>query len=250
LHIIINHMHKERSFSFFLKSKTSLFLALVIFVLFCLLLFFLDRTYRVINIKILKSGKETHSLNGLNELNGANMLLLSETDAAAQILSLNPFLEKVTVAKNYPDSLRISVLYRTPAAYLKVNDGYFVLSGSATVLAKSHDKPSTELPEITYYQSIPFQNYQSGQKVLFKDVVDSLYFLEKLQKLRFKINSIDIAGFYMLGLYTTEKKFYFSSEKDRKKQVYLLESSVREMKIKGQEFITLDLRYENPVVTF
>ena len=75
-------------------------------------------------------------------------------------------------------------------------------------------------------------------------------FLEKLQELRFKINSIDIAGFYMLGLYTNEKKFYFSSEKDRKKQVYLLESSVREMKIKGQEFITLDLRYENPVVTF
>jgi len=243
-------MHKERSLTCFFKSKASLFIAIVIFVTVGLLLFFIDQRYRVKNIKILKSGKETYSLNGLNEFSGANFLLLSENDTAAQILSLNPFLEKVTVVKNYPDTLEIKVIYQTPSAYLKVNGGYLLLSGSATVLAKSHDKPSIELPEIKYYQSFPFQNYQSGQKVLFRDIVDSLFFLEKLQELRFKINSIDIAGFYMLGLYTNEKKFYFSSEKNRKDQVYLLESSVRELKIKGQEFSTLDLRYDNPVVTF
>lgn len=243
-------MHKERSSTFFLKSKAPVFFAIAIFIFVGLLLFFIDDRYQIKNFKLLKRGKELQSINGLNEFSKKNLLFLSENDTETQILSLNPFLEKVTVVKQYPDTLEISVVYQTRSAYLIVNGGYFVLSSSATVLAKSHDKPATELPEIKYYQSIPFQNFQSGQKVLFKDIVDSLYFLEKLQKLRFKINSIDIAGFYMLGLYTNEKKFYFSSEIDRKEQVYLLESSVRELKIKGQEFVTLDVRYDNPVVTF
>ncbi len=243
-------MHKERSSNSFSKSKIPIFFAIIIFISVGLSLFFIDQRYRVKNIKLLKSGKELYPVNGLNEFDEANLILLSESDAQSQILKLNPFLEKVSVSKIYPDTLEVSVVYQTPAAYLKVNGGYVLLSATATVLAKSRDKPATDLPEINYYQALPFQNYQSGQKVLFRDIVDSLYFLQKLQNLRFKINSIDIAGFYMLGLYTNEKKFYFSSEKDRSEQVYLLESSVRELKMKGQEFATLDVRYDNPVVTF
>jgi len=243
-------MHNRRSSTSLFKNKAPFFLAIATFIIVGLVLFFVDNRYKVKTIRVLKSGKETYSLNGLSEFSNTNILLLSEDKAVAQILSSNPFLDKVEVEKHYPDTLQISVIYQTQSAYLKVNGGYLLLSGRGIVLAKSHDKPSVPLPEIKYYQSIPFQNYQSGQNILFKDIIDSLYFLEVLQKLRFKINSIDIVGFYMLGLYTKDKKFYFSSEEDRNKQVYLLESSVRELKIKGQEFVTMDLRYDNPVVTF
>ncbi|OGK14067.1 hypothetical protein A3A93_00770 [Candidatus Roizmanbacteria bacterium RIFCSPLOWO2_01_FULL_38_12] len=243
-------MQKTRSSNSFWKNNASLFLGIVIFFAILTLIYFLDSRYRIKTIKVVKNGKETYSLKGLGQFEGAGLIFLSENKASSKIMRLNPFLKESSVIKVYPDSLEVIVTYQVPAAQLKVNEGYLLLSGSGTILVKSHEETSDGLPKIAYYQAIPFQNYQAGQNILFKDIVDSLYFLDVLQKLGFKINSIDIAGFYMLGLYTNEKKFYFSSEKSINDQVYLLEASVRELKIAGDEFATLDVRYDNPVITY
>jgi hypothetical protein len=168
------------------------------------------------------------------------------------IVKNNPYVKAVKIEKEYPSSLHLKVTYYSPLALLKVKDGFFLLSDEAHILAKSREEiQGKKLPLMNYYQNIPFSTYQAGQQILFKDIQDSMYFLQNMKELKPEVISIDIAGFYMLGLYTrTGEKYFFSSDKEREKQLYQLEQTVHYFKVNGKKYKTLDLRFDKPVVTF
>ncbi len=180
------------------------------------------------------------------------MLLLDEDEVVDMLKKSNSYVKSVAVKKNYPDELELHIEYYSPLAILNVKDGFFLLSDDGIILEKSREEfKDKKQPHITYYQNISLSSYQAGQQILFKDIQDSIYFLKKLKSLKIEVNSIDIAGFHMLGLYTSaEEKYYFSSDKEREKQTYQLETSVRYFKVNGKKYKTLDLRFDKPVVTF
>src|SRR5690606_2689729 len=140
-----------------------------------------------------------------------------------------------TITKQYPNTLLTKVEYFKPLAILHTQEGYFLLSEEAVILEKSREEISKSLPVITYYQDIPFALYQAGQQLNFKEIQDSIYFLQKLGSMRMPVISIDIQGFHMLGLYTSDEVFFFSSEKDRKQQEYQLEATIKEFSISGRK---------------
>lgn len=189
-------------------------------------------------------------LNGLRFIQKENLMLLDLKKVEKMLYERNPDIHKLTVEKIYPNTLRISSIERLkPMAYLSAGEGYFLLTEDGKIIGKVRDK-KTDFPILTYYQKFPFQSYQAGQTLSYKDITYSLFFLKKAQQMGLKINSIDIAGFHMLGLYTEDKTIFFTTEKDKNNQVFQFETIIRQFKIEGKDFTTLDLRFEKPIVTF
>jgi hypothetical protein len=232
-----------------LKPNIRFLIAVVIFIITTIGLLYLDSKYRIRYIKLQgTSGKI--ELKGISAFQNENLFLLSEKDTQEQIILNNPYIKTVGIAKEYPDTLTLNITLNKPRAYLQVKDGFYLLTDNAYILEKNREVKSPKLPVITYYQNVPFSINQAGQQLLAKDIQDSLFFLSKLQSMRIPIISIDIEGFHMLGLYTENQKFFFSSEKDIKRQEYQLAAAVSEFNVNGKKFQSLDLRFDKPVVVF
>ncbi|HRN71077.1 MAG TPA: FtsQ-type POTRA domain-containing protein [Candidatus Woesebacteria bacterium] len=233
----------------FLKNK---FLPFVLF--FCMFgivfigLYIADNTFRITHIIIEPNNKRNTDLRGIQNIKGNYIFVVKESDIIDEIKIRNAYVKTVEVTKQYPDTLTLHISYYVPLAVLKVPDGYFLLGDEAVILEKNRTEFAHKLPHITYYQNIPFAHYQAGQQLDFKDIQDSLFYLQKLSVLKQTINSIDITGFHMLGLYTSEEVYLFSAEKERDQQVYQLEAVMREFMISGRKIKSLDVRFDKPVV--
>lgn len=232
----------------FLKNKTLFFIGLFVFILVLVGLYIVDQEFRVRHIIVEPAHKRNDDIRGIQPIKGEMIWLLDEEETAAFIQSRNAYIKQVQVIKKYPDTVRVKVSYYSPIAILQVPDGFFLLGDEAVILEKSRAQFSQSLPIITYYQNIPFSNYQAGQELNFKDIKDSLFYLQKLVGMKETINSIDIKGFHMLGLYTSEEEYIFSAEKEREQQAYQLEATVREFMISGRKIKSLDVRFDKPVV--
>ncbi len=242
-------MQKIRSFLKSLKSNIPVVVGVLIFIIATATLLYLDSKYRVkyIQLQVPTAGIQ---IKGISSLQNQNLVFLSENVTQELILKNNPYVKTVALTKEYPDTVILTLSLNRPRAYLKVQDGYYLLTDKAYILEKSREIKSTKLPVITYYQNVPFATNQAGQQLMAKDIQDSLFFLNKLQSMKVSINSIDIAGFHMLGLYTENQKYFFSSEKDINTQKYQLEAAISEFNVSGKKIKSLDLRFDKPVVVF
>jgi cell division septal protein FtsQ len=211
-------------------------------------LYIADNTFRIKTIDVQPSNKRNADLRGILPLKGEYIMFLDETEIAESIKIRNAYVRNVEVTKQYPDTLSLKMSYYSPLAILAVPDGFFLLGDEAVILEKSRKAFSNKVPQITYYQNVPFSNYQAGQELNFKDIKDSLFYLQKLSAMKQTINSIDIKGFHMLGLYTSDEVYLFSSEKERDQQVYQLEVTMREFMVSGKKIKSLDVRFDKPVV--
>lgn len=242
-------MQKIRSLLKSLKPNIPFVVGVVIFIITTTGLIYLDSKYKIKYIK-LNSATNSIQIKGISALQNENLVVLSTKDTEELIIKNNPYVKKVTVQKEYPDTLILNVTFNKPRAYLRVKDGFYLLTDNAYILEKNREVKKPKLPVITYYQNVPFAANQAGEQILAKDIQDSLFFLNKLQSMKVPINSIDIDGIHMLGLYTENQKFFFSSEKDIKKQEYQLAAAVSEFNVSGKKFQSLDLRFDKPVVVF
>ncbi len=242
-------MQKIRSFLKFLKPNVSFVAGVIIFICTTAGLIYLDTHYKIKYIKLNSQANDVQ-VKGISSFQNENLYFLSVKDTKEQIIKNNPYVKDVIVEKEYPDTLALNLSFNKPRAYLQVKDGFYLLTDNAYILEKTREVKSPKYPVITYYQNVPFAANQAGQQLLAKDIQDSLYFLSKLQSMRIPINSIDIDGIHMLGLYTENQKFFFSSEKDIKKQEYQLAAAVSEFNVSGKKFQSLDLRFDKPVVVF
>lgn len=242
-------MQRIQSLIPFLKSKIlPIVIFIVIFIGIFIGLYIADNTFRIKHINLQPSHKRNADLRGIQTLKGQYTLFVDEKEIAESIKIRNAYVRNVEVTKTYPDTLNIKVSYYVPLAILTVPDGFFLLGDEAVILEKSREAFSNKLPQIKYYQNVPFSNYQAGQELNFKDIKDSLFYLQKLSALKKTINSIDIKGFHVLGLYTEDEVFIFTSEKEREQQVYQLEVTMREFMISGKQIKSLDVRFDKPVV--
>ncbi|OGK37605.1 hypothetical protein A3F03_00080 [Candidatus Roizmanbacteria bacterium RIFCSPHIGHO2_12_FULL_41_11] len=186
---------------------------------------------------------------GLDYINKQNLLWLDTKAMSRIIVTQNSWVLQAKVEKVYPNTIYLYVSITQPLAYLQSDDGYFLLSENGRIVDKLKNI-AAKLPVISYYQRFSYADISVGNYLSSKDLRDSLYFLDKINSLGFTINSIDIASFHMLGLYTIDnKQFLFSAEKDKEIQIYQVEEICKEFKIKGKEFQIIDVRFDKPVVT-
>lgn len=211
---------------------------------------YLYRTYEVKKVVVEVAEGQTTNLVGLSDLRGDSMLLINEKNLEKGLQNQNPTLQSITVARDFPSTLKIRVTVRKALAALQVSDnGVFVLDGSGVILLRQQ-KYTGPLPQIKYYQLFPYKQYQVGDVLDFKDLVTALYFVDALNGFGYISKRIDIDGLYMIRLLVIgDKTFFVTSEKDREVQMFQLKELLRQFKIQGKDFKTMDLRFDKPVIT-
>lgn len=234
------------------SSKSFLFKVLKLFLLLfstgCVFLaiYFLNDFFSIKNIKIINYKK---TILGLSDLKNKNLIFETQDIVEKKILSENPSIKSVSIKKLYPSTLILNIKINSPLAVLEVNNGYFYLDNDGKIISKSRNLDH-KLPIINFYEKLNFTNYTPGEVITFKDVQYSLFFLQTLNNLDIKVDNLDINGINMLVFNLKERKIIFSSEKDKRLQVYEFEQIFKEFKIQGKQFKEIDLRFDKPIVRF
>lgn len=228
--------------------KSSHLLTAVITVLLCLFsLYYIDSWLRVTHIQIIGVGSEV-PIYGLESIKKSRMFFLSENKTSDYIKRINPLFETVTITKLYPQTIKLHIVLDKPVAYLKADQGFFVMSKQAKILEKVKTKNIHSLPVITYFQKFGYDSYQRGDNLNRSDLLKALYISERCRQLGIRANTIDIDGVDVIGLYVDKKAIIFSSEKDQDSQLYQLEQILHQFRIQGDDFSKLDLRYNRPIL--
>jgi hypothetical protein len=163
-----------------------------------------------------------------------------------QLKRLNPSIKMISVKKEYPNRLYIEVTHLSPVVYLQGDPGLYLLAEDASILEKNREKKNN-LPVINYYQKLPFSNHQAGEKLDYHDIVFTIGFLQKLTDIDVEVKAIDISGSHVITFKTDKQEILTSSDKDLKTQQYLLERIVKELRIKGEDFKSIDVRFEKAI---
>lgn len=233
----------------FSKRAISSLLFLSVFVLTIALAYRIDYSFRVQQMSV--SGEmKSFPVKGKTQYKGQYLWRVDISDVKEYLSNANPYYRIVSIEKKYPSTLEVEVSRLIPTAYLAIGEGYVLLSSEGIVLEKVREVEKHTIPVITFYQNVPYNSFQRGDEIGFKEVEDCLYFLELIQSARIKVNSIDIEGFHMLGLYTDSGTFLFSSEKDTDLQKYQFEQSMMHLSLEGVTIKTLDLRFDKPIIRF
>lgn len=189
------------------------------------------------------------TIRGYEQYYSTFLPLLSEKDVKESLVSQNPTISKVSVAKQYPDKLLISVETNGPAVTFKVGDEYVLLTSSGRILQKVKTKPS-DIPEISYYQELFKEDIKIGDTISFKDLQIAIGFIRILNSLGHRVIQVDINSFYMIRLVLEDaKEVLVTTEKDIRKQEYQLTAILRQFKVDGTAFKRLDIRFDKPVMT-
>ncbi|MBI2641639.1 hypothetical protein HYW87_03540 [Candidatus Roizmanbacteria bacterium] len=229
------------------RFKTGLFISLLI-IFFFIVLYFLYGLFLVRNIVVISKNKKK-DIQGLSVYQNKNILLLSTEVAEKEILKKNAQLQKVSIKKVLPQKLLVEVAQYLPIAFLKVSNGFFVLSEDGRILFKKKEEDKG-LPVMNYYQTFDAASYDVGQFLNLKDITTTLIFLKKLNELGMKVDDVAIDGPHMILCKVQNKELIFSAEKSKEKTLLELETIVRQFTVEGKEFKSLDLRFDKPIVKF
>ena len=236
--LLMKFLNKLKFFLFFL------FLCL----LFFSTLFFINQFFLIKKVQLISDRK--FLLTNKNELINKNLIFINQDETAKKIILENPLLRQVVVNKVWPVTLKITIYFYEPIATLIINQGFFNLSADGRILSKIKDSQQT-LPSINYYQKLDSNSFQTGDWINYKDIQQTLFFIDKLRQINLSPLTIDIKGQDMLVFnLNDDKKIIFSNKKKKELQDYQLELIVRQFKIEGKEFKKIDLRFEKPIIEF
>jgi len=229
------------------KLKFFLFFSFLC-LLFFSILFFINQFFLIKKVELISDKK--FLLANKDELINKNLIFINQDKVAKKIILENSLLRQVIINKVWPVTLKVTVYFYDPMAALIVNQGFFNLSTDGRILSKIKDgQPS--LPIINYYQKLNGNSFQTGDWIDYKDIQQTLFFIDKLRQINLSPLTIDIKGQDMLVFNLTgDKKIVFSNEKKKELQDYQLELIIKQFKIEGKEFKKIDLRFNKPVITF
>ncbi len=230
-----------------LKSSLRYLVALFIIIIAFFALFVADQNFTIKKIEVTSSGTPTR-LNGIESIQNKNSLLLSTDDLQKTLLQVNPNVKILIISKKFPSTIKIYYSLDSPVIALKVSEGFFLLTENGKIYQKQKDN-SDKLPEIHYYQSLGYRNYNAGDPIELDDIRLALHFLRKIGDFGYKPNSIDINGVNMIRCNLEDNSvIIFSTEKERNLQDYQFETLVRQFKIEGKNFQSMDFRFEKPII--
>lgn len=210
--------------------------------------YFIDSFFSVKTI-VIEGLKKNEALVGLNDFASQSLIVLSEKKVEKDVKAKNPQVKTVSLQKIYPQTIKIRLNLYEPVAAVTANYGYFYLSEDGRILGKNREK-NTNLPVINYYQKIDYYSYPVGDWIRYKDILIALNFLKNPFIEEAKVDSIDINGNNVILFNLNEKKIYFSTEKEVEIQNYEIEQIIRQFKVEGKEFKSLDLRFDKPIIKF
>lgn len=237
-----------RSFRRFIWKIKDVLTFIFLTTLFLIVIYFFDDYYKVKNIDIVGIEK-SDDINGINILKGKNILLIEKNKIEDIIKEKNPYVAEVRLKKYNPDSLTIVIKKYKPFIAMESVEGYFILSNTARILEKQKEKPE-ELSVLASYNKYHFQIYQKGQYIDTEENLTAIKTAEKLNKIGFPVNTVDIRSLNMIVLTGENFDIIISAEKDIDTILEEIDSILLNLKRKNKKFKVLNLRFEKPIIIF
>ncbi len=239
----MQRIRSSKSYSKLRNYSLILFIASVGF----FILFFADQYFAIRKITVF-SEQGKIGVSGLENLQQKNILLISDNRIQQIISEKNPQLTDIQIVKKLPDQLLISVSKEIMQAALVVDQGYFMLNLKGKIIDKAKDN-SQNLPTINFYQKLNYDNYSLGDKIDFKEIQVALFLTQKAKDIGLAALSIDIIGEDVIRLnIQNQRVLIFSISKDLNLQDYQFETLIKQFRIEGRDFTSLDFRFDKPIV--
>lgn len=241
-------MLRNWSFKQFVKIGFS-YIVFVTTIVSGFLLLYLVHTFLLINkieVVYLKGSKPV-DLVGIDLIKEETMLTLREQEIAETLTKLNPYVESISVQRLTPGRVRLEVRTYTPYVLLQTKEGYFLLAADGTVLEKTRE-PIQGYPVMKYYQNFNYLATQAGNTLDYQDILLAISFLKQLEGYGIMIKTIDIVGFHMIRLVSDkEKEYLFTTEKELNVQQYQLDTLLKAIARKGEDYKLIDVRFDKPI---
>jgi len=188
----------------------------------------------------------TKKIKGLSALSG-KLIFFIFSSYSQRLYENNPTIKSVRLIKILPNKIRIEAEEYNPVACFAVDNGFFFLAVDGRILEKGR-QAKAGLPIIHYYQKFYFDEYRAGDKLKFKDLLQSLYLADKLRYLGINIEVIDISGLDMLIFNSGDKKYFFTTDKDKELLYQEFKTIIERFKIEKTEYESIDLRFDKPII--
>lgn len=181
---------------------------------------------------------------------GRRIWRIRDTETTSWLQMLNPHMQIDSFSRSYPDTVYVTLSRRVPAAVLAIHDGWYVISAEGVLLTKSRELPDVPLPQISYYQRIPFELHEVGEILPYADIREAVAYIIALASSDFSTAGVDITSFHMLRLIDPQGvAFVFSADGDRETQLYRLQYAITHLKRVTEGSVKeVDLRFEKPVI--
>ncbi|PIY71746.1 hypothetical protein COY87_04550 [Candidatus Roizmanbacteria bacterium CG_4_10_14_0_8_um_filter_33_9] len=233
-----------------LFKKFSKIIKITVGILFIILLliciYYLDQVFRIKTI-IIDKNREEISINGIEQFKNKNLLLISKNEVVESLRNVNPRVKTIELQIIYPSTLTLHFFFEQGIINLETNKGFFILDNKGKILKKIKIAEKN-IPILTYYQKIDHSSFQPGNSINYRDILLSLYFVENTEKLGVRVNTVDINSLYMILFKIGDKTVLFSTEKEKELQIYELSSILKRFKSEGNNYNTIDLRFDKPIL--
>lgn len=171
-----------------------------------------------------------------------NLLFFPVERAKALLKAEYPFIADVHIEKKYPSVLKVILIPRIPIARLMTPERSLLVAQDGVILA---DTNSEEYPSI----STSVQSLSVGVQITRSDIRNALAFLEQMPQDE-DIQSIVIDNAGVLRVTLPASLVILSETRDGRESARTLQSVLTGFRIKGLIPKTIDLRFDQPVVTW
>lgn len=187
-------------------------------------------------------------IKGIDSLQNQFLPLVNAEDLEQNLLENNPSISSISIFKQYPDTLFLNAVELRPVAILYIADGALLLAEDGTVLEKFRTKDETDVPVITYYQPIYFNQHPIGEVFDQDDILATTYFADQMLQLGLAVTTIDITNENMIVLHTDEFSVLVTSERDIESQYQDFAYAYKQLKREGTAFTDIDIRFDKPII--
>lgn len=188
------------------------------------------------------------TLQGVEDILGKNMLLLSHQQFQKIILSSNPRVKDVTVEKVFPQTIRFHVVLADAVAFYKVTDETYVLvSQDGVVTGIQYEKPEVS-GEIVYYQQVMHGEYNLGKPMPFLDFRFAAGLASHVTRFTSEPYKIIVTDSDQLDIILSETVIRASYDDNPTRQLNALADVLKMIRSGAQRIKFVDLRFDKLII--
>lgn len=199
-------------------------------------------------VEFINESGGSSSLQGIEEIQGKNLILMTQEKIEQLLLKRNPGLASIVAQRIFPQTIRIIVKTQDPVAFFMLSPTrYLLFAPNGTVLRYQYERPE-KLGEITYYQVVTKNDYDIGSPIRLRDMRFAVQLADAYTKHGFTDFLIQIQDTHLIESTLGNATIRASSESDATKQLSSIERVLYMLQRGGQKIQVVDVRFEKMII--
>lgn len=177
------------------------------------------------------------------------MLLMDEKKISDYIARIDPTVRRVTILKQFPQTIVITVIEDLAVAQIINGDKFLLIDSQGKILKTAGKK--ADLTVISYYQRLRAFESKPGTVLSQPEIGKALEIVQVKKQLPDKLRLIKIPQPKRITLTFVDLPLtvVLNTEKDIAKNVFILQNIIKGLDRKGVRPSVVNLEFDKPVIT-